>query len=156
MAAHGVGHQVHLAQLQGLDEGLQTLGLGADIVAAGGPVAVAEARQVKGYDVVALGEVPGETQPVVLVGAETVDHQDGFTPGRAALVVMNAKIAQRDLALRQTGELAFHQDYARRQRGGGEIEGCRRSRQEDDDCDEELLHDPSLSRMVLLAACTLA
>ncbi|MCY1557481.1 hypothetical protein D9M68_943330 [compost metagenome] len=85
---------------------------------------------------VALGEVPGEAQPVVLVGAETVDHQDGFAPGRAALVVMDAKIAQRDLAFRQAGELAFHQQHARRQRRGGEVEGCRRSRQENDDCDE--------------------
>ncbi|MNF89627.1 hypothetical protein D3C84_721590 [compost metagenome] len=85
---------------------------------------------------VALGEVAGETQPVVLVGAETVNHQDGFAPGRAALVVMDAKIAQRDLAFRQAGELAFHQQHARCQRRGREVEGCRRSRQQNDDCDE--------------------
>ncbi|MCY1549705.1 hypothetical protein D9M68_858890 [compost metagenome] len=140
MSAHGVAYQVHPTQFQGLDEGLQAFGLGTDVVTAGGPVAVAEAGQVQGDHVVAIGEVPGEAQPVVLVGAETVNHHDGFTLVRAALVVMDAKIAQRDLSLRQAGELAFHQAHAGSQRGGGEVKGCRDCRQQDDDCDDELFH----------------
>ncbi|MNV74988.1 hypothetical protein D3C71_1682480 [compost metagenome] len=79
--------------LQGLSESGEALDLGADIVTGVGLAAVAKAGQVEGDHPVVLGKVAGKTQPVVLARAEAVNHQNGFAVTRAALIVMNAKIA---------------------------------------------------------------
>ena len=78
---------------QCLEDGRQAFGLGADVVAADGAVAVAEAGQVEGDDPIAVREVAGKTQPVILVGSETVDQYQGFALDRPSEVVMNVKIA---------------------------------------------------------------
>ena len=86
--AHGVAGQVQAAHADGGGEIGDSLGLGADVVAGLLRLAaVAEAGQVEGDHMVALGQRPGEAQPVVLVGAEAVDQQQGRVLLRATFQV---------------------------------------------------------------------
>ncbi len=73
-----------LVDTQGIENVAQAFGLGADVVAAGRAIAVTEAGEIEGDHSVAVGEVAGKTQPVILVGREAMNQYQGFAVWRSS------------------------------------------------------------------------
>ena len=97
----------------------QALGLGADVIATGGMVAVAEAWQVQRDHLIVVGQVAGEAQPVVLVRSEAMDQYQGFGRVRSSPVVMDVKIADTQSFMAEPGAILLDQAQPR-QLGRGE------------------------------------
>lgn len=103
MPAHRVTGQVQAADAQGVDERGQAFGLGTDVIAAMGPVTGAEAGQVHGDHVIALGQRPGKPQPGAFIGSEAVNQQHGLCALGATFVVADLEVVDVDAALVQPG-----------------------------------------------------
>ncbi|MNO69248.1 hypothetical protein D3C76_600990 [compost metagenome] len=155
LSAHGVAHQVQAADAEGAGEVEQPLGLGADVVAdVVRAAAFTEAGQVHGNHVVTLGQIAGETRPVVLVGAETVDQQHGLRFCRAALVVADIQLADLQGAFAESRTGAIDQLAGGEQGGRGEVEYAGNRGKNQDKSEKGFLHEWSLlSNTSHTAAC---
>lgn len=139
--AHGVAGQVQAAHADGGGEIGDSLGLGADVVAGLLRLAaVAEAGQVEGDHMVALGQRPGEAQPVVLVGAEAVDQQQGRVLLRATFQVGDLQVVDLHAVLAETGETALEGAYAGEEGSRDEVEDAGGDRQQQNQTEEESFH----------------
>src|SRR5690606_37431996 len=103
--------------------------------------------------VVAMGEVARKAQPVIAVGAESMDHQQSFTLRRAAFVVMYGQPVYLYLSWGEARLLTLDKLDAGDQSAGREIKCAGRTGQQQSDTQSDFSHDESLSLIIIRRTC---